>query len=309
MRDDLFPRWTEIILDVLSSARLRCVLGADKPRRWFELLGFDIMIDEFFRSWLIEANTNPSIDFHCKYADALFARLLEEMAQLTIDRHFPPAMAPEPLPPHVYEKYAVLPWDHDVIKEARPDWMAMRPAVSSAGTLGVRVASSPAASEASPVSSSTVSLVRAPPRASAWTLVWSETVKDLASIPHQAAMHDHATNREAVEELLALEGSRNITSDDVAALATKHGLMPLLSTLSDVTPCLEHDEMLPPGFERHCLQHRVVESAWKPVLRRYIRRHDESWLYPLGRPDSAASSVVTMTTPCSSSVSASVCSL
>jgi len=51
------PRIKDIIIDTFLSVRER--LNPNNRKDCFELFGFDFLIDEDFRVWLIEVNTNP----------------------------------------------------------------------------------------------------------------------------------------------------------------------------------------------------------------------------------------------------------
>lgn len=54
----------------------------------FELFGYDFMIDETFKTWLIEVNTNPAIEECSAVLKALIPRMLDDMFSLTIDKIF-----------------------------------------------------------------------------------------------------------------------------------------------------------------------------------------------------------------------------
>jgi len=55
-------RMKDLALDCYMSCKN--VLDPSKRKNSFELFGFDFMIDEDFRVWLIEVNTNPYIGIH-----------------------------------------------------------------------------------------------------------------------------------------------------------------------------------------------------------------------------------------------------
>ena len=57
-----------------------------KVKNCFELFGYDFMIDESFRVYLIEANTNPCLEISCP----LLARIIPEV----VDNTFTIAMDP-----------------------------------------------------------------------------------------------------------------------------------------------------------------------------------------------------------------------
>ena len=52
----------DIAIDCYLSAKN--TMNPSKRRNCFEFFGFDFMIDEDFRTWLIEVNTNPYIGIH-----------------------------------------------------------------------------------------------------------------------------------------------------------------------------------------------------------------------------------------------------
>ncbi len=61
---------------------IRSVYGRIDPNRiknCFELFGYDFMIDENFRVYLIEANTNPCLEISCP----LLARIIPEVVDNT----------------------------------------------------------------------------------------------------------------------------------------------------------------------------------------------------------------------------------
>ena len=57
---DLFPQMERLVTD-----SFRAVYRKIDPNRMshsFEVLGYDFMIDEAYKVWLIEVNTNPAIE-------------------------------------------------------------------------------------------------------------------------------------------------------------------------------------------------------------------------------------------------------
>ena len=55
----------------------------------FELFGYDFIIDENFKVWLIEVNTNPCLEESSDILKMLLPRMIDDMLKLTIDRIFP----------------------------------------------------------------------------------------------------------------------------------------------------------------------------------------------------------------------------
>lgn len=56
----------------------------------FELFGYDFMIDEDMKLWLIEVNSVPSLGESNRYITRLLSRAIDDMLRLTIDKIFPP---------------------------------------------------------------------------------------------------------------------------------------------------------------------------------------------------------------------------
>ena len=54
---DLVPRMKDFVID--SFLGVKNVMNPNRRKNTFELFGYDFMIDEDFRVWLIEVNTNP----------------------------------------------------------------------------------------------------------------------------------------------------------------------------------------------------------------------------------------------------------
>ncbi len=62
----------------------------------FELLGFDFIIDEDFRVWLLEVNTNPYLGVPNKYIEGLLPKMLNDLFELVLDPSVPPLNKPAP---------------------------------------------------------------------------------------------------------------------------------------------------------------------------------------------------------------------
>lgn len=55
----------------------------------FEVFGYDFIIDDQFKVWLIEVNTNPCIEESSPILQVLLPRMLDDAFKLTIDKIFP----------------------------------------------------------------------------------------------------------------------------------------------------------------------------------------------------------------------------
>ena len=56
----------------------------------FELFGFDFLIDEDFRVWLIEVNTNPYLGIPNAYIKDLLPKMIDDLIKITVDPIFKP---------------------------------------------------------------------------------------------------------------------------------------------------------------------------------------------------------------------------
>lgn len=70
------------MLDVYLSARK--ALNPHKRKNCFELFGFDFLIDEDFRVWLIEVNTNPYLGMPNSYIKGLLPKMMDDLFELVL---------------------------------------------------------------------------------------------------------------------------------------------------------------------------------------------------------------------------------
>ena len=64
----------------------------DSKRRLnsYELFGYDFMFDDNFKPFLIEVNSNPSLEPSCNMLTKLFTQMLDNTFRVAIDPLFPP---------------------------------------------------------------------------------------------------------------------------------------------------------------------------------------------------------------------------
>ena len=62
----------------------------EKQKNTFELFGYDFIIDEDLRVWLIEVNTNPYLGIPNEYIKDLLPKMIDEMLRIVIDPFFKP---------------------------------------------------------------------------------------------------------------------------------------------------------------------------------------------------------------------------
>ena len=63
-------------------------MDADKQINAFEIFGYDFMIDEDFKVYLIEANTNPWLEINCTLLSSIITSLIDNTFRITLDPYF-----------------------------------------------------------------------------------------------------------------------------------------------------------------------------------------------------------------------------
>ena len=84
----LVPRMKDLMIDCFLC--VKNFLNPKKRKNSFELLGFDFLIDEDFRVWLIEVNINPHLGIPNKFIEGLLPKMLNDLFELVLDCHFKP---------------------------------------------------------------------------------------------------------------------------------------------------------------------------------------------------------------------------
>jgi hypothetical protein len=69
---------------------VRKALNPNNRKDCWELFGFDFLIDEDFRVWLIEVNTNPYLGSPNQFIADLMPKMLDDMLKLTVDPTYEP---------------------------------------------------------------------------------------------------------------------------------------------------------------------------------------------------------------------------
>ena len=87
VREDLIEDCKLVVTKTIESVRRK--LDPNKRLGCFELLGYDFMVDNDMSVWLIEVNTNPSLDESSSILRALLPRMLDDALKLTVDKEFP----------------------------------------------------------------------------------------------------------------------------------------------------------------------------------------------------------------------------
>ena len=80
----------DIVIDTFLSAKER-INPSNGRKSNFELMGYDFMIDEDLRVWLIEININPYLGMPNQYIKVLLPSMLDELLRIVVDPHYPPS--------------------------------------------------------------------------------------------------------------------------------------------------------------------------------------------------------------------------
>ena len=88
IKRDFFPRMKELICDAILSLREKVKLSRTE-RKFYEHFGFDFLIDDNFRTWLLEVNQNPSLDWGTEWSHQYLDFFLEDIGRKAIDPYFP----------------------------------------------------------------------------------------------------------------------------------------------------------------------------------------------------------------------------
>lgn len=78
----------KIATDAIKATSL--FLDSSKLQNNFEIFGLDFMIDNKFKTYLIEINTNPCLETGCPVLDRVIPSMVENAFRVGLDPIFPP---------------------------------------------------------------------------------------------------------------------------------------------------------------------------------------------------------------------------
>ena len=87
------PRIKDLIIDTILSVKHQ--LNPNKRKHCFELFGYDFLIDEDFRIWLIEVNTNPYQGIPNEYIADLLPKMIDDLTKIVVDPIYAPKCVEE----------------------------------------------------------------------------------------------------------------------------------------------------------------------------------------------------------------------
>lgn len=97
----MLPRMKDLMIDTFLSVRTE--LNPHKRENVFELFGFDFLLDEDYRIWLIECNTNPYLGTPCAFMKEMLPQMLNDLFKITVDPVCQPRVVPDPARPNNFE--------------------------------------------------------------------------------------------------------------------------------------------------------------------------------------------------------------
>lgn len=95
------PRIKDIIIDTFLSVKKK--MNPSNRHNCFELFGFDFLLDEDFRIWLIEVNHNPFLGTPNNYMKGLVPRMIDDMLKIVVDPVLKPNTDPDADRPNDFE--------------------------------------------------------------------------------------------------------------------------------------------------------------------------------------------------------------
>ena len=82
----------DLIIDSINSVKTQ--LNPNKRKNVFEIFGYDFLIDEDFRLWLIEDNTNPYFGVPNSFIEELLPKMIDDLLSIVVDPTFQPKIIP-----------------------------------------------------------------------------------------------------------------------------------------------------------------------------------------------------------------------
>ena len=105
----LVPKMKEQIILSMESVKKKLRTG----KAFFELFGYDFIVDGDYAPWLIEVNTNPCLEESSKLLEAYIPRMVNDMLKLTVDLAFPTKKGQPPYNPRELNSFPIEGYPND----------------------------------------------------------------------------------------------------------------------------------------------------------------------------------------------------
>lgn len=102
---DLWPRIKQLMTDSFQAVSRH--VDPHRRKHTFEILGYDFMIDDQFKVWLIEVNTNPCLSLSSTYLAKVIPAMLDNAFRIAVDPYFS-----EPNSKKHQGEWASQPWEN-----------------------------------------------------------------------------------------------------------------------------------------------------------------------------------------------------
>eukprot|EP00347_Sterkiella_histriomuscorum_P017175 403350383 len=93
VQDHFIPRMRDLIIDSFLATKQQ--LNPNRRKHCYELLGYDFLIDEDFRLWMIEINTNPYFGVPNVFIANLLPKMMDYLLDIVLDPIYTPHVKPE----------------------------------------------------------------------------------------------------------------------------------------------------------------------------------------------------------------------
>lgn len=104
---DVLQGVKEIVKDTVKAVFLK--IDPSRKLHSFEIFGYDFMLDEELRPWLIEVNTNPCLELSCSHLARIIPSMLDNAFRICLDPLFPePCMGPKRVIGLVQNKFELI---------------------------------------------------------------------------------------------------------------------------------------------------------------------------------------------------------
>jgi hypothetical protein len=92
--EQVLPKMKEMVKDSVKAVFLK--IDPERRGHSFEVFGYDFMLDENLKPWLIEVNTNPCLELSCAHLARIIPNMLDNAFRICLDPLFPePLVGPK----------------------------------------------------------------------------------------------------------------------------------------------------------------------------------------------------------------------